>query len=255
MFDRLRLWHRRKFHFMICMNEYNAAHVKSFSLHPFFSMLCTNSFSSKVVCYVMTRGDFTRVLGDLQDILDGKVQKTAGRASQIVQKQKVAYKLDQLEVLNVLGEGGFGKVKLVKAKDTGECYALKAQGKKFIIDHGQKNYIQSELRLMKMVKHPNILMLHCAMQDSKYIYFLLDLLPGGELMTILEWKGKLPEEWARFYSASVLLAFSEFHRHRIAYRDLKPENVVLDANGYGVVVDLGLAKQLKVRESKVIYFF
>ena len=204
-------------------------------------------FSSKVVCYVMTRGDFTRVLGDLQDILDGKVQKRAVRASQIAQKQKVTYQLDQLEVLNVLGEGGFGKVKLVKAMDTGECYALKAQGKKFIIDNGQKNYILTELRLMKMLKHPNILMMHCAMQDSKYIYFLLDLLPGGELMHILEWKGKLAEDWARFYSASVLLAFSEFHRHRIAYRDLKPENVVLDARGFGVVVDLGLAKQLEVR--------
>ena len=105
----------------------------------------------------MTRGDFTRVLGDLQDILDDKVQKRVVRASQIAQKQKVTYKLDQLEVLNVLGEGGFGKVKLVKAMDTGECYALKAQGKKFIIDNGQKNYILTELRLMKMLKHPNIL--------------------------------------------------------------------------------------------------
>ena len=68
--------------------------------------------------------------------------------------------------MNVLGEGAFGKVKLVKAKDTGECYALKAQGKKFIIDNGQKQYILNELNLMKKLNHPNILIMHSAFQDS-----------------------------------------------------------------------------------------
>ena len=134
--------------------------------------------------------------------------------------------------------------KLVKSKKTGESYALKSQGKKFIIDNGQKDYILRELELMNAVKHPNILMLHCAFQDPSYIYFLLDLLPGGELMTILESKKKLPEKWVQFYSASVILAYTEFHRNRIAYRDLKPENMVLDAQGYCVIVDLGLAKKL-----------
>lgn len=197
-----------------------------------------------VVCYVMTRGDFTRVLGNLQDIMDGKVKpQRKNRVSTLTQVVK-KYELDELKVMNVLGQGAFGKVKLVKAKDTGEFYALKAQGKKFIIDNGQKNYIINEMKLMQKLKHPNILIMHCAMQDPKYIYFLLGLLPGGELMNILESKGKFSEEWAKFYSASVLLAYTEFHAHRVAYRDLKPENMVLDAKGYCVVVDLGLAKQL-----------
>ncbi|KAL7533440.1 hypothetical protein ACHAXR_005236, partial [Thalassiosira sp. AJA248-18] len=201
--------------------------------------------SEVVVCYVMTRGDFTRVLGNLQDIMDGKVEKRSGATKANVElKPLVTYKMEDLVTLNVLGQGAFGKVKLVKAKKTGECYALKAQGKKFIIDNGQKNYILNELKLLQQLKHPNILIMHCAMQDPKYIYFLLDLLPGGELMNILESKGRFSEEWTRFYSASVILAYSEFHHHRVAYRDLKPENLVLDAKGYCVVVDLGLAKQL-----------
>lgn len=220
----------------------------------------------------MTRGDFTRVLGNLQDIMDGKVtSKRGGRRSTLIKKKvKVELKVrpgntrivgifqkyssqtfqllficfQDLDKMNVLGQGAFGKVKLVKSKETGELYALKAQGKKFIIDNGQKNYILNELRLMQQLEHPNILIMHCAMQDPKYIYFLLDLLPGGELMNILESKGRFSEEWTRFYSASVLLAYTEFHAQRVAYRDLKPENLVLDAKGYCVVVDLGLAKQL-----------
>ena len=64
---------------------------------------------------------------------------------------------------------------------------------------------------MKELQHPNIITLHCSMQDSKYIYFLLGLLPGGELMDILQSKGRFPEEWTRFYSASVLLAYSTMH--------------------------------------------
>lgn len=192
----------------------------------------------------MTRGDFTRVLGNLQDIMDGKVVRSLGRRRSTILKKRVKVELKDLDILNVLGQGAFGKVKLVKSKETGECYALKAQGKKFIIDNGQKSYILNELRLMQQLEHPNILIMHCAMQDPKYIYFLLDLLPGGELMNILESRGRFSEEWARFYSASVLLAYTEFHAKRVAYRDLKPENLVLDANGYCVVVDLGLAKQL-----------
>jgi CRP-like cAMP-binding protein len=204
--------------------------------------------SAKVVCYVMTRSDFNRMLGSFQDILDGggKARRTTVFAgTDVAKKERVTVKgLDDLDVKLVLGEGGFGKVKLVKSKKTGESYALKSQGKKFIIDNGQKDYILRELELMNAVKHPNILMLHCAFQDPSYIYFLLDLLPGGELMTILESKKKLPEKWVQFYSASVILAYTEFHRNRIAYRDLKPENMVLDAQGYCVIVDLGLAKKL-----------
>jgi len=186
------------------------------------------------------------MLGNLQDIMDGKVSRKVARRSTLQNLQtKVTYKLEDLKTLKVLGQGAFAKVKLVKAKDTGKCYALKAQGKRFIVDKGQQNYILNELHLMKKLQHPNILIMHCAMQDSRYIYFLLELLPGGELTDILDSKRSFSEEWTRFYSASVLLAYTEFHAQRVAYRDLKPENLVLDAKGYCVVVDLGLAKQLE----------
>mmetsp|Transcript_2877 Transcript_2877/g.6399 ORF Transcript_2877/g.6399 Transcript_2877/m.6399 type:complete len:679 (-) Transcript_2877:99-2135(-) len=200
--------------------------------------------SDAVVCYVMTRSDFSRVLGNMRDILDGKVATRKSRISSF-QQIRVNYDLNQLKMLNVLGQGAFGTVRVAKAHDSGEFYALKAQGKHFIVQNKQQKYFLNELRLMKELQHPNIIILHCSMQDNKYVYFLLGLLPGGELMDILQSKGRFPEEWTRFYSASVLLAYSTMHEKRIVYRDLKPENLVLDEKGYCVVVDLGLAKKLK----------
>ncbi|EJK66834.1 hypothetical protein THAOC_12205, partial [Thalassiosira oceanica] len=203
--------------------------------------------SDAVVCYVMTRSDFSRVLGNMRDILDGKVATRKSRISSF-QQIRVNYDLNQLKMLNVLGQGAFGTVRVAKAHDSGEFYALKAQGKHFIVQNKQQKYFLNELRLMKELQHPNIIILHCSMQDNKYVYFLLGLLPGGELMDILQSKGRFPEEWTRFYSASVLLAYSTMHEKRIVYRDLKPENLVLDEKGYCVVVDLGLAKKVLLFE-------
>ncbi len=193
----------------------------------------------------MTRDDFNRMMGNLKEILRGNLAlQHAERVSTIV-RRTVTYRLENLKILNVLGEGAFGKVKLVKSKTSGECYALKAQGKQFIIDNDQQTYVLNELRLLRLVKHSSVLHLHCAFQDKRYIYFLLDLLPGGEVMNILQAQGKFNEQWTRFYTASVLLAYTEFRKHNVAYRDLKPENMVLDAAGFCVLVDLGLAKQLE----------
>jgi len=206
--------------------------------------------SSPVTVYYLTREDFTLMLGNLQDILDGKIQKKASTMANIRRStatsgdgfKKVTYDLKQLKTLNVLGQGAFGKVNLVEAKDTKELYALKAQGKYFIVKNGQQSHVLNEYEIMKDLDHPNILRVHCAMQDTKFIYFLLDLLPGGELMDYLGERGKFTEEMSRFYAASVLLAFTHIHDNSIAYRDLKPENLVLNKKGYCIVVDFGLAK-------------
>merc|ERR1719453_1124075 len=93
-----------------------------------------------------------------------------------------------------------------------------------------------------MLDHPFILKLYAAMQDLKYIYFVLELLLGGELFTWLRKQGRFDEPGAKFYSAQVVLGFQHMHQKKVAYRDLKPENLVLDDKGYLKIVDLGLAK-------------
>merc|ERR1719223_34080 len=97
--------------------------------------------------------------------------------------------------------------------------------------------------MMRMLDHPFIVKIYQALQDKKYIYFLMNLLPGGELMDLLDSQRHFPESWTRFYGATVLSAFQTIHGKQIAYRDLKPENLVLDAEGYCYVIDFGLAKK------------
>jgi cGMP-dependent protein kinase len=199
-------------------------------------------FSKLVVCCVMTREDFTRMIGNLQDIIDGHGPHRLSGVSTLSHQDPVEYKLHGLEILNTLGQGAFGKVKLVNAKDTGVRYALKMLSKESIVEKHRERYLLSEFRLMKELKHPNIVFMHCAIVDDRYIYFLLDLLPGGEVTNILDRPVSNCEALTRFYSASVILAYTELYKHRIVYRDLKPENMLLDAKGYCVLVDFGLSK-------------
>ena len=159
-----------------------------------------------------------------------------------------------MEIRRTLGVGAFGRVKLVKLKPSAaqkvgpsapKTFALKCLSKKSIVDNGLKNHILNEKSIVSELNHPFILGFHCAMQDEKCIYFLLEVLLGGELFKILRTEQQFPEEWSRFYSASVLLAFCQMHDRKIAYRDLKPENLVMDSNGYLKIVDFGLAKRIE----------
>ncbi|KAL7543921.1 hypothetical protein ACHAXR_013300 [Thalassiosira sp. AJA248-18] len=197
--------------------------------------------ATEVECLTLLRDDFVLLLGNLEDLLAGKRRMVREQS-----KQRMAvttnYSMSDLEKKGVLGEGAFGKVNLVKSKKDGSLFALKAQSKAFLVKHGQEGHTIGEFQLLRQLDHPFIVKIFQAMQDKKYVYFLMNLLPGGELMDLLDSKRQFPENWTRFYAASVLSAFQSIHAKQIAYRDLKPENLVLDADGYCYVIDFGLAK-------------
>ncbi|KAL7518359.1 hypothetical protein ACHAWX_003197, partial [Stephanocyclus meneghinianus] len=209
--------------------------------------------ATDVVLYYLTHNDFESMIGTMQDVLDGNsitrsMMKSSSRrtlkTSMTMDQRYTNITLQDLSFYNVLGRGAFGKVILVQSKANKKVFALKAQSKHFILKKGQTEHVLNEYRIMKLLEHPNILNIHCAMQDDRYLYFLLDLHPGGELMSYLMKRKRFPESFTRFYAASVLLAFEEMHNLLIAYRDLKPENLVLDKNGFGILVDFGLAKEI-----------
>jgi len=116
-----------------------------------------------------------------------------------------------------------------------------------IVQLGQQEHIMSEKRVMAVLDHPFLVRLNATFKDKNFLYFLLEPSLGGELFSVLRAKTFFDEETARFFAASVVLAFEYMHSKDIIYRDLKPENLLLDDLGYLKITDFGFAKKVKDR--------
>lgn len=136
-----------------------------------------------------------------------------------------------------------GKVFLVREIKSGQMFALKVLRKDNIIKRNQVEHTITERSVLGYVKHPFIVGMNMAFQSKNKLYFVLDYCAGGELFFHLGKLGKFPEARARFYAAEIILAIKYVHSLDIIYRDLKPENVLLDAQGHIRLTDFGLSKE------------
>lgn len=151
--------------------------------------------------------------------------------------------LDSFKMIKVIGKGSFGKVFLVREKQTNEMFALKVLKKDNIIKRNQVEHTKTERSVLGYVKHPFIVGLNMAFQSKDKLYFVLDYCAGGELFFHLGKVGKFSEHRACFYAAEITLAIDYVHDLDIVYRDLKPENVLLDSKGHVRLTDFGLSKE------------
>eukprot|EP00520_Triparma_pacifica_P001038 CAMPEP_0118650298 /NCGR_PEP_ID=MMETSP0785-20121206/10173_1 /TAXON_ID=91992 /ORGANISM="Bolidomonas pacifica, Strain CCMP 1866" /LENGTH=544 /DNA_ID=CAMNT_0006542665 /DNA_START=308 /DNA_END=1942 /DNA_ORIENTATION=- len=151
--------------------------------------------------------------------------------------------LSSFKIIKVIGKGSFGKVFLVREHLTGEMFALKVLRKDNIIKRNQVEHTRTERNVLGYVKHPFIVGLNMAFQTPTKLYFVLDYCAGGELFFHLGKVGKFEEGRARFYASEITLAIQHVHALDIIYRDLKPENVLLDARGHVRLTDFGLSKE------------
>ncbi|KAG8551936.1 hypothetical protein GDO81_004344 [Engystomops pustulosus] len=149
-----------------------------------------------------------------------------------------------LDVITTLGTGGFGRVELVKLKDEDMTFALKCIKKKHIVDTHQQEHVYWEKNILQQINCSFIIRLYRTFRDAKYVYMLLEVCLGGELWTILRDTGSFEEGTARFCIGCVLEAYDYLHNRGIVYRDLKPENLLLDSEGYIKMVDFGFAKKI-----------
>lgn len=104
--------------------------------------------------------------------------------------------------------------------------------------------ITNEIILMKDLRSSFVAKLYSSFQDSRAVYMLLEYIDGGDFFSFLQRSNNIEEEVARFYTANVVAGLEAMHALDIAYRDLKPENLVMDHRGYVKIVDLGLAKKI-----------
>ena len=153
--------------------------------------------------------------------------------------------MDDLKVEATLGVGGFGRVELVSiAGNSAVSYALKVMKKAQIVETRQQQHILNEKQIMLESNCNFIAKLYKTFKDNKYLYMLMEACLGGELWSILRNKGNFDEPTARFYVGCVIQAFDYLHSRNIIYRDLKPENMLLDTQGYAKLTDFGFAKRL-----------
>eukprot|EP00462_Mataza_sp_D1_P016699 CAMPEP_0175156706 /NCGR_PEP_ID=MMETSP0087-20121206/21765_1 /TAXON_ID=136419 /ORGANISM="Unknown Unknown, Strain D1" /LENGTH=787 /DNA_ID=CAMNT_0016444173 /DNA_START=31 /DNA_END=2394 /DNA_ORIENTATION=+ len=211
-----------------------------------------------VECLCLDRRAFNLLLGPLEEIFQDGVSQykhtpidtrgSINRASTdaLPTLMNTNIKMSDLSIIGTLGKGSFGHVQLVKdSKDPSKTYALKTVSKVQIVKSSQQTHIMNEKRVMAALDHPFVVKLHATFKDRDYLYFLLEPSLGGELFSVLRAYTFFKESVAQFYAAGVVLAFEYMHSKSIIYRDLKPENLLLDDRGYLKITDFGFAKELK----------
>lgn len=144
------------------------------------------------------------------------------------------------DLLKVLGKGSFGKVMLVRRK--GKLYALKSLRKAKLVQRHQLGHTATERTVLQEIHCPFLVHLCYAFQTVEKLYMVLDYVGGGELFFWLKKEKRFSENRCRLYAAEISIALECMHQANIVYRDLKPENVLLDSAGHVKLTDFGLAK-------------
>ncbi|KAE8713425.1 Kinase family protein isoform 3 [Hibiscus syriacus] len=167
-----------------------------------------------------------------------------------LQRRKVG--IDDFKQLTVIGKGAFGEVRLCRAKNTGEIFAMKKLKKSEMLSRGQVEHVRSERNLLAEVDSRCIVKLFYSFQDSDFLYLIMEYLPGGDIMTLLMREDILSEDVARFYVAESILAIHSIHQHNYIHRDIKPDNLILDKKGHLKLSDFGLCKPLDEKYSTIL---
>jgi cGMP-dependent protein kinase len=207
----------------------------------------------------LSREDFTKHMGPLQDILDRQAVSAYGvepRKASVngirghdAPRELSVKSLAEFKIMAVLGVGAFGKVFLTATRHGGNIYAIKSLSKAQILSAQLQNHVMQERDVMKDCDSPYLVRLVATFQDARMLYMCMETVMGGELFSLLtRMGGAVPEQTAKFYTACVVLAFEYLQAKHYIYRDLKPENLLIDKRGYIKVADFGFAKRLSPGE-------
>ena len=201
-------------------------------------------------CLVFTVEVFERLFGSVFKIF--KLERTFSTLSSEPPSQEIVFDATKFKVKYVLGSGSFGTVTMAEYRDGSpnpKCYALKSLSKAVIVETGQVRHVIDERKLLSTMRSRFILKLYGAYQTPHQLIMVTEVLECGDLWSVLyertnnTEKGLSPD-LVQFYSTILVLGLSHIHEKGIAYRDLKPENVMVDNTGYLRIIDFGFGKKI-----------
>lgn len=152
--------------------------------------------------------------------------------------------LEHFDLGVTLGTGSFGRVRFATHKETNTYWAIKMLKKAEVIRLQQVEHMISEKSILLCLDHPFVVTLAGTFQDAKYLYMVLEYVIGGEFFTHLRKAGRFENNTSKFYAAQIVMIFEYLHNQDFIYRDLKPENLLLDHEGYIKITDFGFAKRV-----------
>ncbi|XP_052411499.1 citron rho-interacting kinase isoform X6 [Carassius gibelio] len=149
------------------------------------------------------------------------------------------------EVRGIVGRGHFSEVQVVKEKATGDVYAMKIMDKTSLRSQNNTAFFEEERSILALNSSPWIPQLQHAFQDQDHVYLVMEFLPGGDLMALMNrYEDQLDESMAQFYLAELVQAIHSLHQMGYVHRDIKPENVLIDRTGHIKLADFGSAARL-----------
>ncbi|KAF9804212.1 hypothetical protein SFRURICE_020640 [Spodoptera frugiperda] len=152
-------------------------------------------------------------------------------------------KAADFDLIKVIGRGAFGEVQLVRHKSTRQVYAMKLLSKVEMIKRSDSTFFWEERHIMAHANSEWILKLHFAFQDHKYLYMVMDYMPGGDLVSLMS-NYDIPEKWAKFYTMEIVLALDVIHGMGFVHRDVKPDNMLIDKYGHLKLADFGTCMRM-----------
>uniref|UniRef100_A0A674N5C9 non-specific serine/threonine protein kinase n=1 Tax=Takifugu rubripes TaxID=31033 RepID=A0A674N5C9_TAKRU len=172
--------------------------------------------------------------------IDAFLNRYEKAASQL---QELQVKLSDFDKVKLIGRGAYGEVQLVRHKASQKVYAMKQLNKFEMIKRSDSAFFWEERHIMAFSNSPWVVQLCCAFQDDRHLYMVMEFMPGGDLVT-LTMNYDIPEKWARFYTAEVVLALDAIHSMGFIHRDVKPDNMLLDQHGHLKLADFGTCMKM-----------
>uniref|UniRef100_A0A3B3TJD2 Rho-associated protein kinase n=1 Tax=Poecilia latipinna TaxID=48699 RepID=A0A3B3TJD2_9TELE len=157
--------------------------------------------------------------------------------------RELQVKVDDFEKVKLIGRGAYGEVQLVRHKASKKVYAMKQLSKFEMIKRSDSAFFWEERHIMAFSNSPWIVQLCCAFQDDRNLYMVMEFMPGGDVVT-LTINYDIPEKWARFYTAELVLALDAIHSMGFIHRDIKPDNMLLDQHGHLKLADFGTCMRM-----------